>query len=200
LRVGVEALNQSIGRLKGDIQSLSEGVLALVGASETDLDRSKSISSAPFIFEVRLKMRNSSPVVRILVVDDYAPFRRFVHATLTSRPELQVVGEASDGLQAVQKAEELQPDLILLDIGLPTLNGIEAAHRITGLVPGATILFVSQNNDADVVAAALSNGAKGYVLKLNANGELLPAVEAVLRGEHFVGTGVRQCRATAPLD
>jgi CheY-like chemotaxis protein len=72
---------------------------------------------------------------RVLVVEDYEPFRRFVCSTLGTRPELQIVGEASDGLQAVQKAEELQPDLILLDIGLPTLNGIEAAHRISRLVP-----------------------------------------------------------------
>jgi len=80
--------------------------------------------------------------------------------------------------------------LILLDIGLPKLNGIEAAHRISRLVPAAKILFVSQENDADVVSAALSNGAKGYVLKLDANRELLPAVESILRGKDFISTGV----------
>jgi DNA-binding NarL/FixJ family response regulator len=128
--------------------------------------------------------------VRILVVDDFEPFRRFVCALLAARPELQVIGEASDGLQAMQKAEELQPDLILLDIGMPALNGIEAAHRISRLVPAAKILFVSQENDADVVSAALSNGAKGYVLKLDANRELLPAVESILRGKDFISTGV----------
>jgi DNA-binding NarL/FixJ family response regulator len=131
-------------------------------------------------------MRESPGVVRILVVDDYEPFRRVVCATLEARPELQVIGEASDGLQAVQKAEELQPDLILLDIGMPTLNGIEAAHRISRLVPAAKILFVSQDNDTDVVAAALSDGAKGYLPKQNANTELLFAVEAVSRGDRFV--------------
>jgi DNA-binding NarL/FixJ family response regulator len=89
-------------------------------------------------------------------------------------------------LQAVQKAEELQPDLILLDIGMPTLNGIEAAHRISRLVPAAKILFVSQDNETDVVAAALSDGAKGYLPKQNANTELLFAVEAVSRGDRFV--------------
>jgi DNA-binding NarL/FixJ family response regulator len=127
---------------------------------------------------------------RVLVVDDFEPFRHFLCATLEARPELQVIGEASDGLQAVQKAEESQPDLILLDIGLPKLNGIEAAHRISRLVPAAKILFVSQENDADVVSAALSNGAKGYVLKLDANRELLPAVESILRGKDFISTGV----------
>jgi DNA-binding NarL/FixJ family response regulator len=145
-------------------------------------------------------MVDSYPVVRVLVVDDYEPFRHFMRATLQARPELQVVGEASNGLEAVQKAKELQPHLILLDIGLPALNGIEAAHRISRLLPDAAILFVSQNNDADVVAAALSNGAKGYVLKLDANRELLPAVEAVLRGDHFASTGLTQRHAIPPVE
>ena len=127
---------------------------------------------------------------RVLVVEDNEPFRRFVCSALGKRPELQIVGEASDGLQAVQKAEELQPDLILLDIGLPTLSGIEAACQISRLVPAANVLFVSQNNDADVVTAALSNGAKGYVRKENAKTDLLPAVEAVLRGDRFVSRGL----------
>jgi DNA-binding NarL/FixJ family response regulator len=120
------------------------------------------------------------------MVDDYEPFRRFVCSKLQSRPEFQIVGEASDGLEAVQNAEELQPDLILLDIGLPKLNGIEAAHRISRLVPSASILFISQENDPDLVAAALSNGAKGYVRKENAETDLLAAMEAVVRGDRFV--------------
>ena len=111
-------------------------------------------------------------------------------ANLESRPEFQVICEATDGLQAVQKAEELQPDLILLDIGMPKLNGIEAAHRISRLVPRATILFISQETDLDVVTEALSNGAKGYVRKQNVNTELLPAIEAVLHGHRFVSTGL----------
>ena len=139
-------------------------------------------------------------IVRTLVVDDSEPFRRFVCSTLEGRPELQVIGEASDGLEAVHKAEELKPDLILLDIGLPTLNGVEAAHRISNLVPGATILFLSQETDAEVVAAALSNGARGYVLKLDAILELLPAVESVLRGQRFISTGVTPPHTTPPVD
>jgi DNA-binding NarL/FixJ family response regulator len=130
------------------------------------------------------KTRKTCPVVRALVVDDYEPFRRLVCSLLGKMPELQVVGEASDELQAVQKAEELHPDLIVLDFELPTLNGIEAAQQISRVVPGATILFVSQNNDADVVeatlgvGAALSNRARRYVPTLNAN-------------SHFVSTGIR---------
>jgi DNA-binding NarL/FixJ family response regulator len=99
---------------------------------------------------------------------------------------LQVIGEASDGLEAVQKARELQPDLILLDMGLPTLNGIESALRIRPLVPEAKILFVSQNSDPDVIGAALSNGASGYLLKTDARRGLFAAVEAVIRGDKFV--------------
>ena len=132
----------------------------------------------------------SLSTIHALVVDDFEPFRRFVCSTLGRRPGLQVVGEASDGLEAVQKAEKLKPDLILLDVGLPTLNGIEASHRISRVVPDSKILFVSQNNDVDVLRAVLGNSARGYVLKADANRELLPAVEAVLRGERFVSTGV----------
>ena len=107
----------------------------------------------------------SSSIVRVLVVEDYEPFRRFVCSTLGKRPELQVIGEASDGLEAVQKAEELQPDLILLDVGLPSLSGIEAARRIRKLSPKSKILFVSQESSADVVQEALRIGALGYVAK-----------------------------------
>jgi DNA-binding NarL/FixJ family response regulator len=131
-------------------------------------------------------MRDPSAVVRVLVVDDYEAFRGVVCAALESRPEFQVIGEAADGLEAVQKAEALQPDLILLDIGMPKLNGLDAAHQISRLAPDAIILFVSQETDPDVVAAAVSNGAKGYVCKHNANHELLPAIQAVLRGDRFV--------------
>ena len=107
------------------------------------------------------------------------------------RPELQVICEASDGAEAVQKAEELKPDLILLDIGLPKLNGLEAARRIRKLAPESKILFLSQETSGDLVQEALSLGARGYVVKTNAGSELLPAVEAVLRGGRFVSSSVK---------
>ena len=133
------------------------------------------------------------PPVRVLVVDDFEPWRRFVCSTLEKAPELQVICEVSDGLEAVQKAEELRPDLILLDIGLPTLNGMEAARRIRKLAPESKILFLSQESSGDVVQEALSLGAWGYVVKVNAGSELLPAVDAVLRDRVFVGSGINDC-------
>ncbi len=128
--------------------------------------------------------------VRVLVVDDFEAWRRFVCSTLQKNPELQVVGEASDGLEAVHKATELHPDLIVLDLGLPTLNGIDAARQILKLTPGSKILFLTQESSADVVQVALSSGAQGYVLKARALIDLLPAVEAVLKGRQFVSSGL----------
>ena len=131
-------------------------------------------------------------MLTVLVVDDFEPFRRFICSRLESRPDLEVIGEASDGLEAVEKAQALKPDLILIDIGLPSLNGIEAAHRICRLVPTSTILFVSQISDADVVQEALRSGAKGYVWKQDAGIDLMLAIEAALRGALFVSSGIKR--------
>ena len=131
----------------------------------------------------------TSPV-RVLVVDDYEPFRRFVCSTLENSSDLQVIGEVDDGLEAIHKAEELQPDLIVLDIGLPTLNGIEAARRIRKLSPESKILFVSQESSADVVQEALRTGALGYVVKTHSGIELLAAVETIRQGKQFISGGV----------
>src|SRR5271163_3068846 len=131
------------------------------------------------------RVGGSMSVVRILVVDDLEPWRRFVSSTLQGQPDLEVISGVSDGLEAVQKAEELQPDLIVLDIGLPKLNGIEAARRIRKLVPKSKIIFVSQESSADVVQEALGLGALGYVLKPHAGSELLAAVGAVLKDRQF---------------
>ena len=131
-----------------------------------------------------------TPSSRVLVVEDFEPFRRLICLMLRKRPEFQIVEEVTDGLKAVQKAEELQPDLIMLDIGLPSLNGIDAARRIRKLSPKSKILFVSQESSADVVQEALALGALGYVVKVHAGSELLAAVEAVLQGRQFVSSGL----------
>ena len=124
----------------------------------------------------------------VLVVDDYAPWRRFIRLMLLACEQLQIIGEVCDGLEAVQRAQELQPDLILLDIGLPHLNGIEAARQIRKLSPNSKIIFVTQECSADVVQETLNIGARGFVAKTDATSELPAAVTAVLRGEQFVGS------------
>jgi DNA-binding NarL/FixJ family response regulator len=119
-------------------------------------------------------------------VDNHVLFRHFVVELLGIRPELQVVGEASDGLEALQRAVELRPDLILLDIGLPNLNGIKVARQMRSLVPESKIIFLTRESSADLVEEALSLGARGYVVKTKVQADLFVAVEAVLSGRTFV--------------
>jgi DNA-binding NarL/FixJ family response regulator len=129
--------------------------------------------------------------IRVLIAEDFKDWRRQVLLLFQARPEWRVIAEASDGREAIQKAEEFKPDLIVLDIGLPNLNGIEAARQIRQLSPSSKIVFLSQNNDLDVVRAALDTGAQGYVYKTDARSDLLPAIHAVLRGEQFVSSSLK---------
>jgi len=124
--------------------------------------------------------------VRILLVDDHEPFRRYIFSMLGEDATVQVVGEAGDGLEAVQQAKVLQPDVILLDIGLPGINGIEAARQIGEIANKARIIFLTQESSPEVVQEALNLGAWGYITKAQAGTELLPAVEVVSRGERFL--------------
>lgn len=129
---------------------------------------------------------------KILVVEDSDRVRQFVILSLRQRAEFQLIYEALDGLEAVERAEELKPDLILLDIGLPHVNGIEAARRIRRVSPNSKILFVSQESSADVVQEALHLGAQGYLFKADAACELLPAVDAVLQGRQYLSRRLRR--------
>jgi len=129
-------------------------------------------------------------LARVLIAEDFPPFRQYLISTLAKCENLQLVCDVSDGLEAVQKAEELKPDLIILDVGLPSLNGIEAARRICKRVPHTKIIFVTQQSSADVVQEALNVGAKGYVLKTKAADDLRVAVEAVLEGRQFISRGL----------
>jgi DNA-binding NarL/FixJ family response regulator len=128
--------------------------------------------------------------VRILVVDDFEGFRRLICSTLGNRKDLQVIREASDGLEAVHKADELRPDLILLDISLPTLDGLTAARQIRKIAPESKIIFVSIESSPDLVQEAFSLGAAGYVLKTRIRSDLLAAVEGALKGTQFVSPGL----------
>ena len=125
-------------------------------------------------------------LVRILVVDDLELWHTFVHMHLDKKPHLRVIGVASDGRDAVRKAEELQPNLILLDISLPKLNGLKAARQIGKVAPKSRILFLSGEADPNVVREAFSAGGLGYVLKSDAPIDLLAGIESVLLGRQFV--------------
>lgn len=122
-------------------------------------------------------------------MDDFEPYRKLISSLLDERPDLQVVGGVSDGLEAVETAQALQPDLILMDIGLPGINGIEAARRIRTLVPNARIIFLTQESSPEMIREAKSLGASGYVLKIEAETHLLRAVDAVLQGRQFFANG-----------
>jgi DNA-binding NarL/FixJ family response regulator len=130
------------------------------------------------------------PPLRILVVEDFAPFWQVIRSTLAKRPDVQVIGEVADGLEGVQKAEVLEPDLVLLDIGLPTLNGIDAARQLRKLAPASKIIFLSQESSCEVVQEALNLGAWGYVVKTRTATDLLAAVDAFLEGRQFVSVGL----------
>ena len=129
-------------------------------------------------------------LVRILIVDDFDLWKSFVSARLRERPDLEIIGFASDGLQAVQKAEELQPDLILLDMMLPKLNGIEAAQQIRKVAPQTKILFVSSESDSESIRSAFQAGGSGYISKMDAAEQLLDGIESILRGERFISPGL----------
>jgi DNA-binding NarL/FixJ family response regulator len=128
--------------------------------------------------------------IRVLLVEDFEPWRHFLVSALRKQPELEVIGKVSDGLDALRKSQELKPDLILLDIGLPTLNGIEAARQMRVQHAKSKILFVSENRSLDIAEEALSSGGNGYLVKSDAVSELFPAIEAVLQGKHFVSASL----------
>lgn len=128
-----------------------------------------------------------TPALRILLVEDDEPFRRAIYLLLQKKPEFEVF-EASDGLEAIRKAKQLQPDLVLFDIGLPKLNGIESARRVPRQVPHAKVLFLSQESGAELILETFRLGALGYVHKQNALRDLFAAIDSVLCGEPFVSS------------
>lgn len=126
------------------------------------------------------------PVTRILAVEDFVPHRLLVESLLHGQPDLRMIGEVSDGLTAVEKAQELKPDVVLMDIGLPGLNGLEAARRIREVVPDAKIVFLTQESSPEIIQEALHLGAVGYVLKSDVETDLVPALYAAVQGKQFV--------------
>jgi len=128
--------------------------------------------------------------IRVLIADDHEPLRRFVSSTLEKVCQMQLAGEAADGLTALWKAQELQVDIILLDIGLPKLNGFEVARRIRERNPQLKIVFFSTDSSSQMVEAALRLGADGYIVKSDAGTELLPALEAIRNGEKYFSSSL----------
>jgi DNA-binding NarL/FixJ family response regulator len=123
--------------------------------------------------------------VRILIVDDCEPWRRAVCAMLAEDADLEVVCEGADGLEAVQKCEERQPDMVLLDIQLPKVNGLDAARQIHEVSPGTKVLFLSSYHSLEVMREALKLGA-AFIVKADAAQDLLPIIRSVVRNEPFV--------------
>ena len=122
-------------------------------------------------------------MVRILVVDDHAPVRRSIRTVLGSRKGWLVCGEAADGLQAVEEAKSLRPDLIIMDVSMPNLNGLKAAKIILREVGASRILIISQNEPAIVRRQALEVSAQGFMEKSNTQRDLIAAVECILSGD-----------------
>jgi DNA-binding NarL/FixJ family response regulator len=123
--------------------------------------------------------------IRILIVDEFELWRRSVCSILEENGDLKVVDESSDGLEAIQKSKELQPDLVLLDIQLPKMNGLDAAHQIRKISPSTKILFLSSYHSPEVMREALKVGA-GFVVKSDAGRDLLPILSAIIRNEPFL--------------
>jgi DNA-binding NarL/FixJ family response regulator len=128
--------------------------------------------------------------LRLLVVDDHPLFREGLAAILANRPEIELVGEAADGLSAVAQALALQPDLVLMDIQMPGVNGIEATRRILHASPHIGVIMLTMAADDDSVFAAMRAGAKGYILKGADKAEVLRTLEAVGRGEALFGPAI----------
>jgi len=133
--------------------------------------------------------------IRILLADDHTVVRRGLRLLLEGQPEFSVVAEASDGKQAVEAAEASRPDVVVLDIAMPNLNGIEAAQRILASVPGAAIVVLSMHSDEGYVLRALKAGAKGYLLKDAAEGDLIEAIKTVTRGKTFFSSEIMKMLA-----
>jgi DNA-binding NarL/FixJ family response regulator len=136
-------------------------------------------------------MKTLGTSTRILLVEDFKPHRFLITSLLAQNPDLDVVGEAEDGVEAVMLVQQLMPDVVLMDIGLPKLNGLDAARLICSLFRSTKVVFVTQENDVDIAKEAFRLGAWGYILKQGTGTELVEALSAILQGRRFLSSGLR---------
>ena len=145
--------------------------------------------------------------IRILLADDHTVVRQGFRAILGQQPDMDIVGEAGNGREVMKLAQQLTPDVIVMDVAMPELNGIEATRRITSTIPGTRVLALSMHKDSVYVREMLKAGAKGYLLKDSVDKDLLEAVRAVSRGGEYISPAVEpalmtsyRMEATTPLD
>ena len=130
------------------------------------------------------------PAIRVLVVDDYKEWQRSLQSRLESEPDLEIIGVANNGLEGAEKAAELQPDLVLMDLHMPLMNGLAATRRIREVSPNSKVLFVTENSSLALVSAAFEAGACGYVLKSDSADDLVPGIKALSQNKKFVSHGL----------
>lgn len=126
------------------------------------------------------------PKIKVLLVDDHALFRQGIRALLTNSEYAEVIGEATDGRDALDKVHQLSPDVVLMDIGMPGMGGLEATRRIMKDNPGVKVLALTQYEDAEYILSMLRAGAKGYIAKTATAVELDTAIQTVRRGESYL--------------
>ncbi len=150
---------------------------------------------------------SSSKKIRILLADDHAVVRQGFRMILAAQPDMEIVGEAGNGREAVELAEELKPDVVVMDVSMPELNGIEATRRIADSVPRARVLALSMHKDSVYVREMLRAGARGFLLKDAIDRDLLAAVRSVASGEGYLSPAVSEAvlsdyrrHVTDPLD
>jgi len=130
--------------------------------------------------------------IRILLADDHTVMRNGLRLLLERQPDLQVVGEAADGREAVDLAEAAKPDVVVMDIAMPHLNGVEAARQITTRCPHTAIAILSMHSDESYVIRSLKAGARAYLLKDSAEADLIAAIQAIMKGQSFFSPAVRK--------
>src|SRR5258707_2320480 len=148
-----------------------------------------------------------SQKIRILLADDHAVVRQGFRMILAGQPDMEIVGEAGNGREAVELSEKLQPDVVVMDVAMPELNGIEATRRLAASAPRARVLALSMHKDSVYVREILRAGARGYLLKDSVDADLLAAVRAVAKGEGWISPSVSDAvlsdyrrDVTSPLD